>query len=140
MKTVASTTGTAYTSLTTSSHIPHTHTNANVAATASNGSSFKYLTGGSTTDVVRNLKDADQSYTSTNSTPGTDTKYYKLTGEITFPGFSLGKRTLSTTTVTPAVAGTEKPIKSITYGSSSNFVTDVTVNNSGKTSTNIGGE
>lgn len=140
VKTVASTTGSAYTSLTTSSHIPHTHTNTNVASTATNGSTFKYLTGGSTTDVVRNLKDAEQSYTSTGSTPETDTKYYKLTGEITFPGFSLGKRTLSTTTVTPAVAGTEKPIKSITYGSSSNFVTDVTVNNSGKTSTNIGGE
>lgn len=140
VKTVASTTGSAYTSLTTSSHIPHTHTNTNVASTATNDSPFKYLTGGSTTDVVRNLKNGEQSYTSTGSTAETDAKYYKLTGDITFPGFSLGKRTLSTTTVTPAVAGTEKPIKSITYGSSSNFVTDVTVNNSGKTSTNIGGE
>lgn len=140
VKTVASTTGSAYTSLSTSSYTPHTHTNATVAGAHSNGSPFKYLTGGSTTDVVRNLKDAEQSYTSTTSTPGTDTKYYKLSGDITFPGLTLGKKTLSTTTVTPAVAGTEKPIKSITYGSSSNFITSVTVDNSGKTSTNIGGE
>ena len=140
VKTVANTTGSAYTSLSTSSYTPHTHTNATVAGAHSNGSPFKYLTGGSTTDVVRNLKDAEQSYTSTTSTPGTDTKYYKLSGDITFPGLTLGKKTLSTTTVTPAVAGTEKPIKSITYGSSSNFITSVTVDNSGKTSTNIGGE
>ena len=140
VKTVASTTGSAYTSLSTSSYTPHTHTNATVAGAHSNGSSFKYLTGGSTTDVVRNLKDVEQSYTSTTSSPGTDTKYYKLSGDITFPGLTLGKKTLSTTTVTPAVAGTEKPIKSITYGSSSNFVTSVTVDNGGKTSTNIGGE
>ena len=140
VKTVASTTGSAYTSLSTSSYTPHTHTNATVAGAHSNGSPFKYLTGGSTTDVVRNLKDVEQSYTSTTSTPGTDAKYYKLSGDITFPGLTLGKKTLSTTTVTPAVAGTEKPIKSITYGSSSNFVTSVTVDDDGKTSTNIGGE
>ena len=140
VKTVASTTGSAYTSLSTGSYTPHTHTNATVAGAHANGSAFKYLTGGSTTDVVRNLKDAEQSYTSGTSSPGTDTKYYKLSGDITFPGLTLGKKTLSTTTVTPAVAGTEKPIKSITYGSISNFVTGVTVDNSGKTSTNIGGE
>jgi hypothetical protein len=140
VKTVASTTGSAYTSLSTSSYTPHTHTNTTVAGAHSNGSPFKYLTGGSTTDVVRNLKDVEQSYTSTTSTPGTDAKYYKLSGDITYPGLTLGKKTLSTTTVTPAVAGTEKPIKSITYGSSSNFITGVTVDNSGKTSTNIGGE
>ena len=140
VKTVASTTGSAYTSLSTSSYTPHTHTNATVAGAHVNGGAFKYLTGGSTTDVVRNLKDVEQTYTSTTSTPGTDTKYYKLSGDITFPGLTLGKKTLSTTTVTPAVAGTEKPIKSITYGSSSNFITGVTVDNSGKTSTNIGGE
>ena len=140
VKTVANTTGSAYTSLSTSSYTPHTHNNATVAGAHVNGGAFKYLTGGSTTDVVRNLKDAEQSYTSTTSTPGTDAKYYKLSGDITFPGLTLGKKTLSTTTVTPAVAGTEKPIKSITYGSSSNFITGVTVDNSGKTSTNIGGE
>lgn len=140
VKTVASTTGSAYVSLSTSSYTPHTHTNATVAGAHSNGGEFKYLTGGSTTDVVRNLKDAEQSYTSTPSSPGTDAKYYKLSGDITFPGLTLGKKTLSTTTVTPAVAGTEKPIKSITYGSSSDFVTSVTVDNNGKTSTNIGGE
>lgn len=140
VKTVASTTGSAYTSLSTSSYTPHTHTNATVAGAHVNGGAFKYLTGGSTTDVVRNLKDVEQTYTSGTSSPGTDTKYYKLSGDITFPGLTLGKKTLSTTTVTPAVAGTEKAIKSITYGSSSNFVTGVTVDNSGKTSTNIGGE
>ena len=140
VKTVASTTGNAYTSLTTASYTPHTHTNATVVGSTTNGTAFKYVTGGSTTSVVGNLKDVEQSYTSTNSAPGTDTKYYKLSGDITFPGLTLGKKTLSTTTVTPAVAGDEKPIKSITYTSSNNFVTGVTVNNSGKTSTNIGGE
>lgn len=140
VKTVASTTGNAYTSLTTASYTPHTHTNATVADAHVNGTAIKYITGGSTTSVVGNLKDVEQSYTSTNSAPGTDTKYYKLSGDITFPGLTLGKKTLSTTTVTPAVAGDEKPIKSITYTSSNNFVTGVTVNNGGKTSTNIGGE
>lgn len=141
VKTVASTTGDAYTSLTTSNYTPHTHTNATVVGTTTNGTAFKYVTGGSTTSVVRNLKDAEQSYTSGTSSPGTDTKYYKLSGDITFPGLTLGKKTLSTTTVTPAVAGTEKPIKSITYGSSSNFVTDVTLGDGDvKTSTNKGGE
>ena len=141
VKTVASTTGDAYTSLTTSSYTPHTHENATVVGTTANGTAFKYVTGGSTTSVVRNLKDAEQSYTSGTSSPGTDTKYYKLSGDITFPGLTLGKKTLSTTTVTPAVAGTEKPIKSITYGSSSNFVTDVTLGDGDvKTSTNKGGE
>ena len=139
MKSVADTTGNAYTSLSTASYTPHTHTNATVVGSTTNGTAFKYVTGGSTTDVVRNLKSAEQSYTSTTTAPGTDIKYYKLSGDITFPGLTLGKKTLSTTTVTPAVAGTEKPIKSITY-SSSNFVTGVTVNNSGKTSTNVGGE
>lgn len=140
VKTVASTTGSAYTSFKTSTYTPHTHgANVTVAGAHSDGAAIKYITGGSTTDVVRNLKSAEQSYTSTTTAPGTDIKYYKLSGDITFPGLTLGKKTLSTTTVTPAVAGTEKPIKSITYNSS-NFVTGVTVNNGGKTSTNIGGE
>lgn len=140
VKTVASTTGSAYTSFKTSTYTPHTHgANVTVAGAHSDGTAIKYITGGSTTDVVRNLKSSEQSYTSTTTAPGTDIKYYKLSGDITFPGLTLGKKTLSTTTVTPAVAGTEKPIKSITYNSS-NFVTGVTVNNGGKTSTNIGGE
>ena len=140
VKTVASTTGNAYISLTTNTYTPHTHTNVTVAGAHVDGTAIKYITGGTTTDVVRNLKSVEQSYTSTNSAPGTDKQYYKLSGNITFPGLTLGKKTLSTTTVTPAVAGDEKPIKSITYTSSNNFVTGVTVNNSGKTSTNIGGE
>lgn len=140
VKTVASTTDDAYTSLTTSNYIPHTHTNATVVGNTTDGAPFKCITGGSTTSVVRNLISTETSYTSETSSPGTDAKYYKLSGGITFPGLTLGKKTLSTTTVTPAVAGTEKPIKSITYGSSSNFVTGVTVDNSGKTSTNKGGE
>ena len=140
VKTVASTTGNTYISLTTNTYTPHTHTNVTVAGAHVDGTAIKYITGGTTTDVVRNLKAVEQSYTSTNSAPGTDKQYYKLSGNITFPGLTLGKKTLSTTTVTPAVAGDEKPIKSITYTSSNNFVTGVTVNNSGKTSTNIGGE
>lgn len=140
VKTVVGTTGDAYTSLTTSSYTPHTHTNATVVGTTTNGTSFKYVTGGSTTSVVGNLKSTEQSYTSGNTSTGTDTKYYKLSGDITFPGLTLGKKTLSTTTVTPAVAGTEKPIKSITY-TSSDFVTGVTlVDGDVKTSTNKGGE
>ena len=139
VKTVASTTGNAYTSLTTASYTPHTHTNATVVGTTTNGTPFKYVTGGSTTSVISNLVSGEKSCTCSNSAPGTDKQYYKLSGEIVFPGLTLGKKTLSTTEVTSVVAGTEKPIKSITYTSSNNFVTGVTVDNGGSTSTNIGG-
>lgn len=134
-------TGDAYVSLGTSSYTPHTHGETTVIATINNDTPFTYVTGGSKTSVVENLKDTSLTYTTTGSAPTTDNKYIKLTGDIEFPGLKIGTRTLSTTTVTPAVAGTEKPIASITFGSS-NFVAGITTDgdNKIKTSKNKGGE
>ena len=141
VKTVAGTTGSAYISLTTSSYIPHTHnSDVTVVGTTTNGTALKYVTGGSTTSVISNLVSGEKSCTCSSSAPGTDKQYYKLSGEIVFPGLTLGKKTLSTTDVTSVAAGTEKPIISITYTSSNNFVTGVTVDNGGSTSINIGGD
>ena len=94
-----------------------------------------YVTGGTTSSVVKDLKGVNQSYTTTDATPKTDTKYVKLSGDIIFPGLTLGTKTLSTTTVTPAVAGTEKATASITF-TSDDFIQSV----SDKTSVNIGGD
>ena len=135
VKSIADTKGNAYTSLSTETYVPHTHSDVTVVATATDGEAFEYISGGSKISVVQNLKENEQSYTSTSSAPETDTKYVKLTGDIDFPGLSIGTKELSTTTVTPAVAGTEKAIASISY-TSGNFVTGV----ADKTSKNIGGE
>lgn len=138
-KSVQNETGDAYISLSTSTYTPHTHEETTVIAAANNASPFTYVTGGTKTSVVEKLKDSNLTYTTTSSAPTTDSKYIKLTGDIDFPGLKIGTRSLSTTTVTPAVAGTEKPIASITFGSS-NFVTGITTGDSNKTSTNKGGE
>lgn len=137
-KATVSSSSAAITSLSTISHTPHTHTDVTVAATASNGESFKYITGGDTTDVVRNLKTSEVSTTS--STPETSEVYTKLTGEITFPGLSAptGSIDVSRESITPAATGTETAIKSITF-TSSNFVTGLTSGDS-KTSENKGGK
>lgn len=134
-KSVVDVTGSAYTSLSTGSYTPHTHESVNVIANATAGTEFTYVTGGTTSSVVKDLKGVNQSYTTTDATPKTDTKYVKLSGDIIFPGLTLGTKTLSTTTVTPAVAGTEKPLTSITF-TSDDFITSV----SDKTSVNIGGD
>jgi alkaline phosphatase len=134
-KSVTDATGIAYTSLNTSSYTPHSHGSVSVIANATNGSEFTYVTGGSKTSVVVDLKGDSQSFTTTSSSATTDTKYVRLTGDITFPGLTVSTKTLSTTTVTPAVAGTEKPLASISF-TTGDFVTNV----SDKTSVNVGGD
>jgi hypothetical protein len=139
VKSVKNATNDAYVSLTTSSYTPHKHEETTVISTVSDAASFTYVTDGSKTSVVKDLIDNPQTYTTTDAAPGTDSKYIKLTGDIDFPGLTLGKRTLSTTTVTPAVAGTEKPLASITFASA-NFVTGVNGTGDIKTSENKGGK
>jgi hypothetical protein len=138
-KTIASATGSAYTSLNTSSHTPHTHSaNVSVAGTATNAGAITFVTGGTTTSVVRDMKGSAQSFTTTGTAPETDTKYYKLSGDITFPGLSVGKKTISTTSITPAADGGAKALTGITFTSAS--VVKTVTNGTIDTSSNIGGE
>ena len=134
-KATVSASAAAITALATATYTPHTHTNVTVVGTTSDAAPFKYVTGGSATNVVRDLKDS--AVTTTSAAPGTNTVYTKLTGDITFPGLSVPTGSISTSSksITPAAAGSETAIKSITF-TSSNFVTGVTA----KTSPNIGGE
>jgi hypothetical protein len=139
VKTVASATAIAITDLNTSSYTPHTHANnVGVASTSTDGTEINIVTGGSTTSVVQNLKTS--TFTTDSTSPVTDTKYVALVGEITFPGLtpSYASVSVSTKSITPAVAGTEKALKSITFTSAS-FVT-TTTSGTIKTGKNIGGE
>lgn len=134
----------AITSLATGTLSTHTH-NGNVSAAGahSNASTpINIVTGGSATSVVRDLKDKDQTITSATAAPETSTVYGKITGTITHPGLTLTQREFGKTSITPAVDTGEKAIKSISFGSSSAFVTDVTItttSSSIKTSPNKGG-
>ena len=114
-----------------------------VAAASVDSSPITYVYGGGTTDVVRDLLSTDKTFTTTSKSLTTDTKYVKLTGDITFPGLSAptGSVTVTSKSITPAVTGTEKALKDITFKSSS-FVTSVTGDDDGaiKTSTNVGGK
>lgn len=137
VKTVASETANAYISLGTSSYVPHTHeSNVSVAAAYTDESEITYVTGGSTISVVKDLVNTDLSYATTGgSEMVTGTNYAKVSGDIAFPTLSFGKTTLSTTTVTPAVATENAAIADITF-TSGNFVTGV----SDVTGVNIGGD
>lgn len=135
-KSVADATGSAYTSLSTDSYVPHTHGSETVLSNVVDGDEFTYLASGETATVIKSLKSSAQTLSTTsNGATSTDTKYVKLTGDITFPGLTVGTKTLSTTTVNPAVQGTEYAIASVSeiHGS---FVTFV----GSKTSVNVGGE
>lgn len=134
-KSVIDATGTAYTSLTTESYVPHTHENVTVISNATESGEITYVTGGSKTSVIVDLKEELQTYTTTSVSMNTDTKYVKVSGEITFPGLKVGTKTFDTTKITPAVEGTETAITSITFTSG-----DVITSVGDKTSTNIGGE
>lgn len=135
-KSVADATGKAYTSLSTDSYVPHTHGSVTVVSNVVNGDEFTYLASGETATVVKTLKSSAQTLSTTsNGATTTDTKYVKLTGDITFPGLTVGTKTLSTTTVNPAVQGTEYAIASVSE-ILGNFVTFV----ASKTSVNVGGE
>ena len=139
-KTVASETGTAYKSLTSANHTPHTHTTSVTAAGANSaGTKITYVKSGTSTAVVRELIDSDFSCTVGNTQPGAtvSTTYMSISGTITFPGLTVGKKALTTTNVKPAVDSGEKPAMSIT--TSSDSVVKTISASTGKTSTNVGG-
>ena len=126
----------AITSLSTSTYTPHTHaSNVSVAGAYVDGDPLKYLDGGSTVSVVRDLKTSDVS--TNNGTATTDEVTITLTGDIKFPGLSAPTGSVSTSSksINPAATGTEEALKTITF-TSANFVTGLT----SKTSKNIGGE
>lgn len=138
VKTVASETGNAVTSLSTSSYTPHTHAaNISAASIATGSTEVNIVTGGDQTEVVRNLKNS--SFSTGTSSPTTDTKYVALVGEIIFPGITAPTASVSTssTSITPAVTGTQKAISGITF-TSANFIKTVT-SGTIKTKKNIGG-
>ena len=122
----------AYVSLSTDSHTTHTHDSVAVAGAHSNDTNITYVYGGTTTSVVQSLV-ANKSFTTTEASPETDTKYYNL--DITYPGLSLTGRKFATASITEASSTDETPIKEITF-TSANFINSV----DGKTSKNIGGE
>lgn len=140
-KTVASETGAAYKSLTSANHTPHTHSDSVTAAAAAAASTkFTYVKSGTSTAVVRDLLDTDYSnFTVGNTQPGATVSntYLSISGTITFPGLTVGKKPITTTNVKPAVDSGEKPAMSLTLTSVS-VVKEIT-NATGKTSTNIGG-
>lgn len=138
-KTVQSGTASAYTSLTSATHTPHTHSvDVTAAGAASAGASFKYITGGEQTSVVQSLI-TDSSFSIEGSVLETNDTYLKLTGNISCPSLTFTlvstKDLLTTDTITPAADGGSRAIASITF-TSSNFINSV----DGKTSTNIGGD
>lgn len=139
-KTVASTTGSAYVSLTSANHTPHTHsTSVTAAGSTSNDTKITYVKSGTSTAVVQSLLSSEYSCTVGNTQPGAtvSTTYMSLSGTITFPGLTVGKKSLTTTTIKPAVDSGEKPAMSLTLTSVS-VVKSITAS-TGKTSTNIGG-
>lgn len=124
-KTSVSSTGTPTVTLSTSSYTPHTHTSVTVVSSTTDSDPITYVYGGTKTTVVRTLKSTAVDTGSQALT--TDSKYYKVTGDITLPALKATMTSLSTMlstkSITPAATG-EKAIKSVTpeYGE---FVTDV---------------
>jgi hypothetical protein len=131
--------GSAYVSLSTSSYTPHTHAaNVTAAGSKSDDTKITYIKEGSKTSVVQDLLDTSKTLTTTSAAPGTDTKYYKISGDITYPGLTVVSKDISTlmstTEITPAASSGEQPLKSITF-TSATFINSVTE----KTSANKGG-
>ena len=110
VKTIASQTGSAITTLSLKSYTPHTHpTNVGAASIASDESSaINIVTGGSKTQVLQNLKSS--SFSTETASPNTNSTYLKITGDITFPSLeiSTGSVTTSSKGINPAATGTEK--------------------------------
>ena len=141
VKTVASQSGSAITSLSYKNFTPHTHSN-NVGAAsiaANESSAVTIITGGSKTKVVQTLKSS--SFSTGTTSPSINDTYLKITGTITHPGLTTtpGTITTSSKSITPAVGGTETALKSITFDSS-DFITSVTSGSAIKTSENKGGK
>lgn len=126
----------AYITLGSSSFTPHTHAlNVSVATPATDSTPITYVSGGTQTKVIQDLKNAALSGVSTSgATASTGNAYLKTTAAITFPGLKLTKNALSTTSITPAATG-ETVVTGITF-TSGNFVTGIS---GGKTSDNIPG-
>ena len=142
VKTVASTTGTAYTSLTSANHTPHTHgASVTAAGATSNDTKITYVKSGTSTAVVQSLLSTEHSCTVGNTQPGASvsTTYMSISGTITFPGLTVGHKKLSTTTVKPAVDSGEKPAMSITTSNVSVVQTATFNASTGNTSINKGG-
>ena len=142
VKTVASTTGTAYTTLTSANHTPHTHgASVTAAGATSNDTKITYVKSGTSTAVVQSLLSTEHSCTVGNTQPGASatTTYMSISGTITFPGLTVGKKALSTTTVKPAVDSGEKPAMTLTATSVSVVKTATFTASTGNTSTNKGG-
>lgn len=125
----------AYTTLTSDNYTPHTHTSLNVASTSETGTSFKYITDGSTTNVVKSLKNSNVSLTTNSAAPSTNTVYYDI--DITYPGLSIKGKKLTIASIRPAVDSGHKVIKSVNP-TTGTFVQDITLTE--KTSENKGGK
>ena len=142
-KTVASETGSAFKTLSSTHYTPHTHATSVTAAGANSaGTKITYVKSGTSTAVVRDLLDTDfNTFTVGNTQPGAtvSTTYMSLSGEITFPGLTVGKKPLTTTNVKPAVDSGEKPAMSLTLTSVSVVKTLTSTQTTANTSTNIGG-
>lgn len=127
--------GDAYVTLTSDIHTPHTHTSLDVASTSVTGTSFKYITDGSTTNVVKSLKNSNVSLTTTSAAPSTNTVYYDI--DITYPGLSIKGKKLTIASIRPAVDSGHTVIKSVNP-TTGTFVQDITLTE--KTSENKGGK
>lgn len=126
VKTTVSKTGTPTVTLSTASYTPHTHTSVTVVgSTTDNTNPITYVTGGAKTTVVKTLKSSSVSTGTKGLT--TDSKYYKVSGEITLPSLTATMTKLSTmisiASITPAVAG-EAAVKTVS-APTAQFVTDV---------------
>lgn len=66
-------TASAYTTLTTSTYTPHTHTTVNVAGVQSDGTDITYVTGGETETFIKSLTDSEQTTGNTVLTTGVNT-------------------------------------------------------------------
>jgi hypothetical protein len=130
-------TAAAVINLTTGSHTPHSHSTVDVIKTATDSTAIKYLDDVSTTSIVRDLLSTDKSFTTTDSAPGTNTVYTRLSGTITFPGISAPTASVTTASasIKPAVEGTTTALSDITFKNGT-FVTGFSTT---KTGTNVGG-
>ena len=142
-KTVASETGSAFKTLSSTHYTPHTHATSVTAAGANSaGTKITYVKSGTSTAVVRDLLDTDfNTFTVGNTQPGAtvSTTYMSISGTITFPGLTVGKKALTTTNVKPAVDSGEKPAMSLTLTSVSVVKTLTSTQTTANTSTNVGG-
>lgn len=119
--TIVSETGSAITSLSTSTYTPHKHTSVSVASPSISDETITFVTGGTLTSVVANLV-SSASLTAADSGSTTDTQYYEVS--IIYPGLSCTGKTFTSKNITPAADSGETPVVGITFTSDS-FIKDV---------------